>query len=190
MGSPQTKPTFDAAAYLAWEAEQSGKSEYLAGKVFPMEDVRREHVVVAGNIGSALRVHLRGTACLPLISAMKLRVTAADAFFYPDVMATCDPRDHQAGLLYVEHPKLIVEILSDSTAAYDRGAKFAAYRQVAELEEFVLIDIDARRVEVFRRQANNEWLFHDYTGEPACRFESLDLALDMARLFEDVAAVG
>lgn len=186
MGLPQTHPSFDAGSYLAWEAEQPGKSEYVAGEVFPMLDVRREHAVVVGNIGSALRVHLRGTGCLPFISAMKLRVATADAFFYPDVMVTCDPRDHQAGLLYVEHPKLIVEILINSTAAYDRGAKFAAYRQIAELEEYVLIDIDARRIEVFRRRPNNEWLFHDYAGEPSCRLATVDLTLEMARVFEDV----
>ena len=80
-------------------------------------------------------------------------------------MLTCDPRDHRADLL-VAHPQLIVEILSNSTAAYDRGAKFASYRQIVELQQYVLIDIEARRVEVFRRQPGNQWLLHDYAGEP------------------------
>ncbi|APW48553.1 Uma2 family endonuclease [Rhodoferax antarcticus] len=185
MGLPLTKTNFDANAYLAWEADQPDKSEYVAGEVFAMVGVRRVHATVAGNVFAKLREHLRGSPCLSFISDMKLRVAAADAFFYPDVMVTCDPRDRRADL-YVEHPHLIVEILSDSTAAYDRGAKFASYRQITELQEFVLIDIDARRVEVFRRQPGNEWLLHDYAGEPDCHFESVKLALGMAAVFEDV----
>ncbi|OYT90209.1 MAG: hypothetical protein CFE43_19545 [Burkholderiales bacterium PBB3] len=188
MGLPRSQPGFDADAYLAWEAEQTDKSEYVAGEVFAMVGVRRVHAIVALNIGAALREHLRGSPCLPFVADMKLRVATADAFFYPDVMATCDERDRRADL-FVEHPQLIVEILSDSTAAYDRGAKFAAYRQIAALQEFVLIDIDARRVEVYRRQPGNEWLLHDYAGEPTCRLESVALTLAMETVFEDVDAV-
>ena len=77
-------------------------------------------------------------------------------------------------------------VLSDSTAGYDRGAKFAAYRQILALQEYVLIDVEARRLEIFRRQPGNEWLLHDYTGEPVCRFDSVDLQLDMSTVFEDV----
>lgn len=189
MGLSLTKTPFDADAYLAWEADQPDKSEYVAGEVFAMVGVRRAHATVALNVGAALREHLRGSPCLPFISDMKLRVAAADAFFYPDVMVTCDVRDRRAEL-FVEHPQLVVEILSDSTAAYDRGAKFASYRQIAELQEYVLIDIDARRLEVFRRQPGNEWLLHDYAGEPTCYFESVKLTLGMDRVFEDVDAPG
>jgi len=185
MGLPLGQTRLDADAYLAWEAEQPDKSEYVAGEVFAMVGVRRVHATVAGNIFAALREHLRGAPCLPFIADMKLRVASADAFFYPGVMVTCDERDRRADL-FVEHPKLIVEILSDSTAAYDRGAKFAVYRQIAALQEFALIDIDARSVEVFRRQVNNEWLLHDYSGESSCTLESVTLALQMATVFEDV----
>ncbi len=187
MGKPLTKTSFDADAYLAWEAAQPDKSEYVAGAVFGMVGVRRAHATVALNVGAALREHLRGSPCLSFVSDMKLRVAAADAYFYPDVMVTCDPRDRRADL-FVDHPKLIVEILSESTAAYDRGAKFASYRQITELQEFVLIDIDARRVEVFRRQPGNEWLLHDYATEPTCHFDSVKLTLTMETVFEDVDA--
>ncbi len=180
------KPAFDADANLAWEAEQPDKSEYMAGEVFAMVGVRRVHATVGGNVFAALREQLRGKPCQSFISNMKLRVAAVDAFFYPDVMVTCDARDRQADL-FVEHPLQIVEILSDSTADYDRGAKFFSYSQIAELQEYVLIDIEARRVEVFSRQPGNEWLLHDYGGEPTCRFNSVNLTLEVARAFEDVA---
>jgi Uma2 family endonuclease len=185
MGLPLLKPRFDADAYLAWEADQADKSEYVAGEVFAMAGARRTHAVVAGNLFTALRTHLRGSTCLPFISDMKLRVASADAFYYPDVMVTCDARDRRADL-FIEHPTLIIEVLSDSTAAYDRGGKFSGYRQIAELQEYVLVDVEARRVEVFRRQANNVWLFQDYADASACEFESVKLTLDMAVVFEDI----
>jgi Uma2 family endonuclease len=186
MGLPRShSPPFDADAYLAWEAEQPEKSEYFAGEVFAMVGVRRVHATVAGNIFAALREHLRGSPCLPFIADMKLRVASADVFFYPDIMVTCDQDDRRADL-FIEHPKLIVEVLSLSTAAYDRGAKFAVYRQISVLEEYVLVDIASRRVEVFRRQPGNEWLLHDYADEVDCRFESVKLTLPMNRVFEDV----
>ena len=187
MGLPMTETRFDADTYLAWEADQPDKSEYVAGEVFAMVGVRRAHATVALNVGAAMREHLRGSPCLAFISDMKLRVAVVDAFFYPDVMVTCDPRDRRADL-FVQHPQLIVEILSISTAAYDRGAKFASYRQIDELQEYVLIDIEARRVEVFRRRPGNEWLLHDYAGEPACHFESVKLTMGMDVVFEDVDA--
>ncbi len=173
MGLPQSLPRFDADTYLAWEAGQADKSECFQGEIFAMVGVRREHATVALNIGAALREHLRKTPCLPFVSDMKLRVATVDAFFYPDVMVTCDARDRHADL-FVEHPKLIVEVLSESTAAYDRGTKFASYRQITELQEFVLIDIPAR--------------LHDYAGEPACRFDSVQLTLSLDTVFEDVQA--
>ncbi len=185
MGLPQSQAIFDAEAYLAWEAEQPERSEYIGGEVFAMVGVRREHATVTLNLGTLLRQHLRGSPCLAFVADMKLRVEQADAFFYPDAMVTCDAHDRRAEL-FVEHPKLIVEILSDSTAAFDRGAKFAAYRKLAALEEYVLVDIAVRRVEVFRRQPGEEWLLHDYGGEAAFPLDSVGLTLTMEQVFEDV----
>lgn len=184
MGLAQEKMPFGAQEYLAWEEEQIDKHEYVAGEVFAMVGARQGHVIVAGNIFAALREHLRGTPCRPLISDMKLNVQVMDAFYYPDVMVTCDDADKIAEL-YIEHPKLIIEVLSDSTAAYDRGAKFAAYRKIDSLEEYVLVDIGRKCVESFNRQADGRWLLRDFAGEGNCVFESVGLTMSMARVFED-----
>jgi hypothetical protein len=84
MGLLMTETRFDADTYLAWEAGQPGKSEFVAGEVFAMVGVRRAHATAALNVGAAMREHLRGSPCLPFISDMKLRVAAVDAFFYPE----------------------------------------------------------------------------------------------------------
>ncbi|WP_295540359.1 Uma2 family endonuclease [uncultured Thiohalocapsa sp.] len=177
----------DADSYLAWEAQQPDKHEYVRGEVFAMVGARREHVVATLNLATALKQRLRGGPCQAYVSDLKLRVEAANAFFYPDVMVSCDPLDHAAEL-YIEHPTLVAEVLSDSTAAFDRGDKFAAYRTLPSLEEYVLVDIPSRRVESFRRASDGEWLLHVYAPDTeVCRFSSLDVSVPLAEVFEHLA---
>jgi Uma2 family endonuclease len=178
---------FAASDYLSWEEQQPDKHEYVRGEVFAMVGARREHVVVALNLAAAFKQRLRGGPCQAYVSDLKLRVEAADAFFYPDVMVSCDPRDHSASQ-FVEHPILIVEVLSESTEAFDRGEKFAAYRTLPSLEEYVLVDIPSRRVETFRRTADGDWLFRDHRAEDGdCRFASIEVSVPFDEIFENVA---
>lgn len=184
MGLAQTAPQFQFADYLAWETGQPEKHEYVRGETFAMTGARRVHVTVAGNLFAAFKQHLRGTPCRAYMADMKLRVEAADCAFYPDVMISCDRRDHAADL-YLSHPVLVVEVLSEGTAAYDRGNKFADYRKLDSLREYVLVDVDARRVECFRLNAEQHWVLFDY-AEGECHFASLDLSLPLAAVFEDM----
>ena len=120
------------------------------GEAFAMPGARRVHGIVAGNVLAALKSR-QGASCMVFIENMTLRV-ADDALSTPDVFVTCDARDLRTEMVF-EHPTLIVEVLSESTQAFDRGAKFAAYRSLASLREYLLIDPDLRTVELFRRNA-------------------------------------
>ena len=187
MTNPALQAAFDAEAYLAWEDEQAQKHEYMRGEAFAMVGARREHVVVTLNIGAALKQRLRGGPCQAYVSDLKLRVEAADAFFYPDVMVSCDARDHAASQ-FIAHPILIVEVLSDSTAAFDRGDKFAAYRTLPSLQGYVLVDIPSRRVEAFQRTPDQDWLFHESLPDSGdCQFPALGLSIPFDEIFENVA---
>lgn len=189
MALPLAQARFERADFLAWEAEQEGKNEYLSGEVFAMVGARQAHVVVALAIASRLRDHLRGTRCRAYTSDMKLEVEAADAVFYPDVMVSCDEADRQRETA-LRAPTLIVEVLSDSTAAYDRGVKFAAYRRVETLKEYLLVDIDRRRLELFRRESVG-WVLHEPTGEGEAAvlpLTSVGLDLTSADAFGDLQA--
>ncbi len=186
MMNPALQTTFDAEAYLAWEERQVEKHEYIAGEVFAMAGARREHAVVSLNLAAAFKQRLRGGPCQAYVADLKLRVEAADAFFYPDVVVSCDPRDHAAGQ-FIAHPTLIVEVLSESTAAFDRGNKFAAYRSLPSLREYVLVDIEARRLETFRRTPENDWLFHEsLSGCGECFFPALNVSIPFEEIFENV----
>jgi Uma2 family endonuclease len=184
MGHAQPIARLDFEAYLDWEITQSEKHEFIAGEIFAMGGARRAHVTVALNIASALKSHLRGGPCRAYVSDMKLRVIEADASFYPDVMVSCDPRDHAAEQ-YLQFPTLIVEILSDGTAAFDRGDKFAAYRKVKSLREYVIVDIDARRIECFRLDATGHWVLHEFSGDVHCELESVRCSIPITAVFED-----
>jgi len=175
-----------AEDYLAWEETQVEKHEFVAGEVFAMVGARQDHVVVCGNIFAGLKQRLRGTPCRPYVADLKLKVEAADAFFYPDVMVSCHPGD-LSNQQFISNPSLVVEVLSDSTAAYDRGGKFAAYRKLDSLKEYLIVDIEARRVECFRRTADNDWLLHDYVGDVDCLLSSLGIRIPMSEIFEDIA---
>lgn len=183
------KPVFGAEDYLAWEAEQNEKHEYLAGEVFAMAGASEAHVTIAGNVYSALRNHLRGQPCRAFISDMKLEVAAADAFFYPDVFVTCSPADASLKDRKRE-PTLVVEVLSPTTAAYDRGAKFAHYRRLESLREYVLVDTERVAVDVFRRDGEGHWVLYPAGPGETVELASVGLMLPVEAIYEDAMPEG
>lgn len=184
MALPKTEGVFDAAAYLAWEEAQPERNEYIAGEVFAMVGVRQSHNVATLNCAALLRQALKGSPCRVFVESVKTRIEAADCFFYPDVIVTCDPRDRQTPA-YVSYPLLLVEVLSDSTAAFDRGVKFAAYRKLESLLDYVLIDAAAQRIEVFRRNPENHWVLYEYGPGDSLELASLSLHFDVGELLDD-----
>ena len=172
-------------AFLAWEAEQTERHDVVEGEVFAMAGAEDRHVTVCLNVAMALRQHLSGSACRPYIADMKVQSQAASSYFYPDVLVTCSETDRGSALVKRE-PVLIVEVLSPSTAAYDRGVKFTHYRQLVSLQELALIDLDERRADVFRKGADGLWVLHPFERDEAVKLASVDLVIAAAQLFAEV----
>ncbi len=172
--------------YLQLEAQSTIKHEYIDGEVYAMAGASDVHVTIALNLAALLRSHVRGTDCRVYIADMKARIEARNRFYYPDVMVTCDSRDQETAD-YKRFPKLIVEVLSDSTEAFDRGDKFVDYQAIAPLEEYVLINTRHQRVECFRRNPAGRWELQYYLPE-GDRFylSSIDFSDTLAALYEDV----
>ena len=143
------------------------------------------HITVCLNAAFALRQHLQGTPCRTFMADMKVRVEAANCYFYPDVVVTCSPRDVQDRLIKRE-PTLVIEVLSPSTAGHDRGAKFSAYRQLPSLQEYVLIDPDTRTTDVYRKGADGLWVLHPFVRGEAVAWASVNLTLAATQLFAEV----
>ena len=135
--------------YFEWEAKQEICYEYINGDVFAMAGGTIAHSMVAANLISLLRPHLRKKNCRVLGSDAKVGISPSGEFFYPDLLVTCDDRDRNSAKA-VFYPKLIVEVLSPSTEAYNRGGKFARYRQLSSLSEYVLVGSESVGVDAFR----------------------------------------
>ena len=183
MGPPAEKPHFSRADYLIWEHEQSDRHEYVAGEVFAMVGVRDRHNVIALNLAALVRPHLKGSPCKTYLSDIKLEVSAADSVFYPDLFVTCEtPSDP----LVKRDAALIVEILSPSTEAYDRGRKFGMYRLLPGLKEYLLIGTDEALVEVYRRTDDEAWLLRTYRPGDTFTLASIDLQIAVDDVFDDI----
>ena len=161
MASSATAAYYTAAEYLALERRATYKSEYVGGHIIAMSGASRRHNLIAANISRELSSQLRGRPCESYISDMRVRVSETGLYTYPDVVAVCgDIRfaDEQTDTLL--NPTVIVEVLSASTEAYDRGDKFAHYRRLASLHDYVLVSQDAVRVEHYVRQGE-KWLLSE-----------------------------
>jgi Uma2 family endonuclease len=182
MAVPAEK--FAVSDFLAWESTQTTRHELYSGEVFAMVGARRVHGLIALNLASMLKSALKGTRYRAFIESMKLQV-ADDKVFYPDVFVTCDAADLTTDMVF-RQPCLIAEVLSDSTQVLDRGLKFAAYRQIDSLREYVLIEPETRRIEVFRRNERENFELHDQTGHAELALESVGLRLSMEDLLDGV----
>jgi Uma2 family endonuclease len=187
MALPQPTTRFDFEAYMAWEETQEERHEYVAGEVFGMSGGSDAHYTIAGNVFGSLRTALRGSACRAFIAGMKVYIAAADAALYPDVFVTCDARDRGDDARHAKsHPRLIVEVLSPSTAAWDRGRKFELYQQIPELQEYLLIEQDRLHADLFRRNAEGLWVLHPAGPEAVVKLASVEVELALTSFYEDV----
>lgn len=193
MASVVANPRFTPEAYLAWEEAQTERHQYVDGEVFGMAGAKDTHVTTTLNAAMALRQHLAGTPCRTFMIDMRLHVQAANAYFYPDVMVTCSAHD-TADRSNKREPKLSIEVLSESTATCDRGGKFAAYRSLPSLQEYVLIDTDTRSVDVFRKSQGNSdgngaaglWVLHPFAAGQSVHWASVGLDISAAVLFVEL----
>ena len=188
MSGLADKVPITAADYLAWEVDQIERHDFVDGEVYAMSGGEDRNATAAGNVYIALREHLRGTPCHVYAVGVRLHVTARDNYFYPDVMVTCSEAD-RASRLSKSDPVLIIDVLSKSTEAYDRGEKFATYRAIDTLAEYVMFDINARHVDLYRKGADGMWVLHPTAMtqvDASINFESVKLKLDAATLYADL----
>jgi Uma2 family endonuclease len=172
--------------YLALERKAEGKSEYVEGVMYAMAGGSERHNLIAANVIIAIGVQLRNRPCRVYPSDLKVRVPNSKRFFYPDVSVVCgesrfadDERD------VILNPVLVVEVLSESTAAYDRGKKFLSYQQIESLQEYLLISQDEEIVEHYVRQGNDTWLYTKAIGlEETFTLPSIECQLMLRDIYD------
>ena len=179
-----TQPKLTLDEYLSWENAQPDKHEFHEGEVFAMVGARRIHGRVVSNLNRRLSQALEGTPCQVFSETMKVQI-AEDTILYPDVFVTCDKADLATEMIF-RAPTVVVEVLSPSTQAYDRSQKFAPYRRIPALKEYLLVDPDSRRVEAFRRSADDLWVLHDMSEEDTVEVASIECRVAMAEVFAGI----
>lgn len=174
--------------YLAMERATETKSEFLGGKVCAMGGASRQHNKIVVNTLSALRPQLRRRPCEIYPSDMRVKVAATGLYTYPDISLVCGQiqvEDSQQDTLL--NPQVIIEVLSKSTAAYDRGEKFEHYRKIPSLAEYLLIAQERCLVEHFTRQADGRWLLAEASSlQDVIDLSSVGCKLALADVYEDV----
>ena len=177
---------FSVKEYLDLDRVAERKSKYHDGELFPLVAVTLNHARLHGRVFQALDARLRTGSCFASV-ANRVRVSSTQ-FVYPDVSVICgQPAYTDEQIDTITNPKLIVEVLSPSTADYDNGGKFELYQQLETLEEYVLVSQDQVRVKVYRKQSNTVWTMEILTGPTAIlKLHSVPVEFPLSELYEGI----
>jgi Uma2 family endonuclease len=173
--------------YLALERHAEFKSEYIDGRIVAMTGASAPHVTIVGNVSAELRTHLRGGPCRAYASEMRVQIGGGQRYTYPDVVVACGKQEFLDGVLdTLTNPALIVEVLSPSTEAYDRGEKFLHYRAIETLQEYVLVAQDKPLVERFVRHGEF-WHLAIVSGlDGSLELTSVGCTIPLREIYENV----
>ena len=187
MSSAAVQSHLTPEEYLALERKATIKSEYLGGRMYAMSGASRAHNLVCLNIGGELRARLKKRACEVYTNDMRLKVSAAGLYTYPDVLVVCEePRFEDDSFDILLNPTALFEVLSPSTEAYDRGAKFGYYRQLDSMQEYTLVSQDFMRVEHYLRH-NEQWMLTEFSSpDDIVRLTSINCELPLREIYAKV----
>jgi Uma2 family endonuclease len=184
----QSIPRVSEDEYLRLDRAAEYKSEFLDGEIFAMSGGSLRHSLLASNWTTWMSNQLKGKGCRVFTSDARVRTAKTGSYLYPDVSVVCGgPQTHENSNDILINPQLVIEVLSPSTAGYDRGKKFERYREIESLRDYLLIHADSPHVEHFARQQDASWIFREYCGlEAAVPIASLDCIVGLAEVYSDV----
>jgi Uma2 family endonuclease len=188
MTTQPNSATLTPDEYLAVERESEFKSEYVDGLVYEMTGAALNHIRIVTNLTAELAFQLRGRPCEALSNEMKVRMPDSRKFFYPDVVGLCgEPQFHDEREDIILNPTLLIEVLSPSTEAFDRGSKFQSYQKLESLREYVLVAQDKYVVEQFVRQPGEKWTYSATIGRESSLFlPSVECTLNLQSVYDRV----
>ncbi|MDY7022956.1 MAG: Uma2 family endonuclease [Cyanobacteriota bacterium] len=186
IAEPQHPPRMTPEEYLEWEAKQELRYEYIDGEILAMTGGTIPHTKIYLNLYTALRPHLSQRGCEAYVSDVKVQTNQNNRSFYPDLVVTCHPDDLKARDC-IEYPTVIMEVLSPSAAYYANTKKFKYYRQIPSLQEYVLIDLESKFSQVYRRGEGKMWLNYLCEGEEAIALDSIEFECNLNLIYEGVS---
>jgi Uma2 family endonuclease len=172
--------------YMAWERQQTDRHEYFAGEVFPQAGGTRRHSLIATNLLGELRQLLKASDCQVHGGDMRVHIEATGYQAYPDASVVCPPVEGESEEV-ISNPVLVIEVLSPSTADFDRGGKFGHYRQIPALKEYLVFWQDEPHVEQHTRTAEGLWLLRELAGlEQTLELNSIGQSLSLRQVYDKV----
>ena len=169
--------------YLEFEHHSDIKHEYIDGEVYAMAGTTKAHNTISLNLAILFREKLKNSNCQTFMADIKVNISNKKRFFYPDIVVTCDDND-DVNAYDIKFPKVIVEVLSESTEKFDRGKKFQYYRTIPSLQEYILISSQEYLIECFRRTKNDLWTLQTYEGLNAIlRIENLGIDAPLSDIY-------
>jgi Uma2 family endonuclease len=182
---PKAQHTLDE--YLALEASTREKHEFLRGEIFAMGGASASHNLIVMNTGAEIRQQLRGKPCRVYPSDLRVKVSPGGLYTYPDIVVACTPEQFEQPGDTLVNPTVLIEVLSESSEAYDRGAKFEQYRALASLRAYLLIAQNRILVEQYARQVDDRWLLTAYNrADDIVIIEALDCRIAVAEIYLNV----
>jgi Uma2 family endonuclease len=178
-------PPFTPEEYFAWEEKQLEKHEYIDGQLYAMSGGSVNHGRIAIRFASLFDTHLEDSDCITTNSDIRVNIVGTNNYTYPDVSVTCDDRD-KATTQYITYPCLIVEVLSDSTEAYDRGAKFRLYRQNPVLRDYLLVSSTRREIDLYHKNDAGEWIIINYQAGDTVELKSINLSFSIDSIYRNL----
>ncbi len=178
-------PRFTPEEYFAWEEQQLDRHEYIDGKVYAMSGGTINHGRISIKITSMLDNHLDTSGCITGNSDVKVNVLETNDYTYPDASVTCDDRD-KSGTQYITYPCLIVEVLSDSTEAYDRGEKFYRYRHNPILQDYLLVSAKSIAIDLYHKNNAEEWVIINCRAGDTIELKSINLSFPIEQVYRGI----
>ncbi len=175
-------PQLTPEEYFAWEEKQLEKHEYINGEVYAMSGGSVDHGRIAIKLTAMFDTHLDNSGCLTGNSDIKINIVNANNYTYPDASVTCDERDKNTSQ-YFTYPCLLVEVLSDSTEAYDRGAKFRLYRNNPALRDYLLVSSTRVEIDLYHKNDAGEWIIINYQEGDTVTLKSIDLSFPIEQVY-------
>ncbi|MBD2577079.1 Uma2 family endonuclease [Oscillatoria sp. FACHB-1406] len=182
IAAKDNAPRLTPEEYFIWEEQQLKKHEYINGEVYAMTGGSINHGRIGIRFTAMFDSHLENTGCITGNSDVKLNIFGSNNYTYPDASVTCDDRD-KTTTQYITYPCLIVEVLSASTEAYDRGGKFRMYRQNPALIDYLLVSSTSIEIDLYHKNDAGDWLIINYKSGDTIELKSINLNFPIEQVY-------
>jgi Uma2 family endonuclease len=182
IAAKENSPKLTPEEYFAWEENQLEKHEYINGQVYAMSGGSVNHGRIAIRFTAMFDAHLDNSSCITGNSDIKVNIVETNNYTNPDASVTCDDRD-KTTTQYITYPCLIVEVLSKSTEAYDRGGKFRMYRHNPVLQDYLLVSSTSIEMDLYQKKDHGEWVIINYQAGDTIELKSINLSFAIEQVY-------